>query len=245
MLQVLLLFGVGTIAGFVNVMAGGGSSLTVPALIFLGLDGATANGTNRIAILVQNVFAITGFQQNKRNEFAESFKLALLTLPGAIIGALVAVSIQDVWFKRILSVVILFVIISMFLPRPSGQNTDSRQNKIALYLGLFGAGFYGGFIQIGVGFILMAVLFHLAKFDLLRVNVYKVFIIFLYTLPALAVFIFSGKINWLWGLVLSAGNGLGGWLGAHLASKRGESVIRIVLICVLLLMGAKLLLTTL
>ncbi len=241
MVHILLLFSVGLIAGFINVMAGGGSSLTVPALIFLGLDGATANGTNRIAILIQNIFAMTGFQQNKRNEFASSFKMALLTLPGAILGAIVAVTIQDVWFKRILSVVIIFVIVSMFLPRPSAENKPSDStNKFLLFLALFVAGFYGGFIQVGVGFILMAILFHLAKFDLVRVNVYKVFIIFLYTIPALAVFIVSGKINWMWGLILSVGNGLGGWIGAHVTSKKGEKIIRIVLIFVLLIMVIKL-----
>ncbi len=242
MMHVLLLFAVGILAGFINVMAGGGSSLTLPALIFLGLDGATANGTNRIAILVQNLFAMTGFQQNKRNEFKESFKLGLLTLPGAIIGAFVAVSINDVWFKRILSAVIIFVIISLFLPRP--QNTiqsNKTDNKWFLYLSLIAAGFYGGFIQVGVGFIMMAILFHLAKFNLVRVNVYKVFIIFLYTIPAILVFMISGKINWIWGLVLSAGNGLGGWIGAQVSSKKGDKVVRLVLILVLLLMVVKLL----
>ena len=241
MLHVLLLFAVGLLAGFINVMAGGGSSLTLPALIFLGLDGATANGTNRIAILVQNIFAMTGFQQNKRNEFKESFKLGILTLPGAIIGAFVAVSIQDVWFKRILSIVIIFVIISLFLPRPQSNSlTEKTSKKWALYLSLVAAGFYGGFIQVGVGFIFMAILFHLAKFNLVRVNVYKVFIIFLYTIPAIIVFMLSGKINWIWGLILSAGNGLGGWIGAHVSSKKGDKIVRIVLIMVLLFMAGKL-----
>lgn len=241
MLQALLLFGVGIFAGFINVMAGGGSSLTLPALIFLGLDGATANGTNRIAILIQNLFAMAGFQQHKRNEFASSFKLSLFTLPGAIIGAVVAVTIQDVWFKRILSIVIIFVIMSMFLPRPSkAVKPSDSSNKVGLYLALFGAGFYGGFIQVGVGFIFMAILFHLAKFDLVRVNVHKVFIIFLYTIPAIAIFIISGKINWVWGIILSVGNGLGGWIGAHVSSKKGEKVIRIILIAVLIMMVIKL-----
>lgn len=238
MLQIISLFFVGLIAGFMNVLAGGGSSLTLPALILLGLDGATANGTNRIAIIIQNIFAVSGFQQNKKNEFGNSFKFALFTLPGAIIGAVVAVNIQDIWFKRILSLVIVFVIISMFLPRPAEQK-NQKVNKSLLYLALFGVGFYGGFIQVGVGFILMATLFHLAKFDLVRVNVYKVFIVLIYTLPALLVFILSGNVNWLWGLILAAGNGLGGWLGAHVTVRRGEKVIKFVLIVALLIMIAK------
>ncbi len=164
----------------------------------------------------------------------------MFTLPGALVGAFVAVNIQDLWFKRILSVVIVFVIISLFLPRPQKQSTDSV-NKFYLYLALFGVGFYGGFIQVGVGFILMATLFHLAKFDLVRVNVYKVFIVLIYTLPALVVFIASGNVNWLWGVILAAGNGLGGWLGAHVTVRKGEGLIKIVLMLALLLMIAKML----
>ncbi len=240
MLQIISLFFIGLIAGFMNVLAGGGSSLTLPALILLGLDGATANGTNRIAIIIQNIFAVSGFQQNKKNEFGNSFKFALFTLPGAIIGAIAAVNIQDIWFKRILSLVIVFVIISMFLPRPTEQK-NKMVKKPLLYLALFGVGFYGGFIQVGVGFILMATLFHLAKFDLVRVNVYKVFIVLIYTLPALLVFIFSGNVNWLWGLILAAGNGIGGWLGAHITVRKGEKVIRTVLIIALLIMMIKML----
>ncbi len=242
MIQAVALLIVGIFAGFINVMAGGGSSLTLPALILLGLDGATANGTNRIAIIVQNIFAITGFQQNKRNEFSGSLKLSLLTLPGAVLGAVAAVTIHDLWFKRILSVVIILVIVSMFMPRPSSPSGKMTQkNKWGLYLAMFGAGFYGGFIQVGVGFILMAVLFHLAKFDLVRVNVYKVFIVLIYTLPAIAIFIASGKINWIWGIILSVGNGLGGWIGAHVTVKKGEKIIRIVLVVVLFMMSLRLL----
>ncbi len=240
MLQIISLFFVGLIAGFMNVLAGGGSSLTLPALILLGLDGATANGTNRIAIIIQNIFAVSGFQQNKKNEFSNGLKFALFTLPGAIAGAIFAVNIQDIWFKRILSLVILLVIISMFLPRPTEQK-NKKVKKSLLYLALFGVGFYGGFIQVGVGFILMATLFHLAKFDLVRVNVYKVFIVLIYTLPALFIFILSGKVNWLWGLILAAGNGLGGWLGAHVTVRKGEKVIRLVLVIALLILMVKML----
>ena len=94
--KVLLLFGVGTMAGFINVMAGGGSSLTLPALIFLGLDGAMANGTNRVAIMLQNFFAVLSFRKRKFHQYHRSFQLTLMTLPGAIIGALLAVNITDV-----------------------------------------------------------------------------------------------------------------------------------------------------
>jgi len=238
----ILLFFVGLIAGFINVTAGGGSTLTLPFLIFLGLDGAMANGTNRLAIIIQNIFAVTGFQKGKNNEFGESFKLALLALPGAIAGAVMAVRVSDPIFRHILSGVIIFVIVTMFLPRPSTGSISqkSAKQKTLLYLAMFGIGFYGGFIQAGVGFLLMAVLYRLAGLKLVRVNAYKVFIVLIYTVPAITVFIVAGKIDWLMGLVLAAGNAGGGWFSSQLQLKKGDKPIRYLLILLLLFLSVKL-----
>ncbi len=114
--SILILFGTGLIAGFMNVTAGGGSTLTLPALIFLGLDSATANGTNRIAILLQNVSAVYSFKQENYKQFDISLKLSLLTLPGSILGALLAIKISDELFQKILAVVMIGIIISMVIP---------------------------------------------------------------------------------------------------------------------------------
>ncbi len=237
----ILLLLMGIIAGFVNVMAGGGSALTLPLLIFLGLDGGTANGTNRLAILIQNIFAVWGFKREQYSEFKQSTYFAFATLPGALVGAFTAVQITDYWFKKILALVIIFVIISLVLPRPARAKNESRKNGLGLYLALFGIGFYGGFIQAGVGFILMAVLVYLARLDLVRVNMHKVFIVLIYTIPALAIFAFTGKVDWLFGIALAAGNGLGGWLAARIAVKKGEKTIKIVLMLVFALMAIRLL----
>jgi len=104
--NLLLLFGMGIIVGFINVNAGGGSSLTLPMLIFLGLDGILANGTNRVAIFVQNVFAVASFRKREFHEFKLSGKLSLLTLPGAVIGSILATKISGVLFERMLGVVL-------------------------------------------------------------------------------------------------------------------------------------------
>jgi len=240
--ELLLLFAIGAMAGFINVMAGGGSTLTLPILIFLGLDGATANGTNRVAILIQNIFAVWGFHQKNYSRFKLSLKYALFTLPGAIIGAVVAVQIGDVLFKRLLSLVIVLVVISMLLPRPRENAEGDGPAQGWLYLALFGIGFYGGFIQAGVGFLLMAALFHLARINLVQVNMHKVFIVLIYMIPALAIFAYNGHVDWLVGLVLAAGNASGGWLSARISVKRGEGLVRAVLMLALLLMAFKLLL---
>lgn len=230
-------------AGIINVGAGGGSSLTLPALIFLGLDGATANGTNRIALLIQNIFAIWGFQQEKLNEFRVSLKYAAFTLPGAVIGAIAAVRISDRSFQAILAIIMILIVISMFIPRAVNNHAyqiPSFKRRVALYAALFGIGFYGGFIQVGVGFIIMATLYHLASLALVKVNVHKVFMVLIYTIPALAVFIASGKVAWLPGFALAAGNGLGGWLSARISVKKGEKFIKIILAVALCLIAYKL-----
>ncbi|MGD9347039.1 MAG: sulfite exporter TauE/SafE family protein [Candidatus Aminicenantes bacterium] len=237
-----LLFGVGTIAGFINVNAGGGSTLTLPTLIFMGLDAALANGTNRVAIFIQNIFAVASFQKRKEYPFKTSFVLALYTLPGAILGAIVATRVSDILFQRLLGMVLIFVVLSMFFSR-GYTNNNTNQGKThqwPIYPALFGIGFYGGFVQAGVGFLIMAALYHLLRLDLVRVNMHKVFIILIYTFPALLVFAATGNVHWVYGLVLAAGNALGGWWGAHAAVRGGERVIRIILAIAILIMALKL-----
>lgn len=245
-IKVLVLFGVGTIAGFMNVMAGGGSSLTIPALIlFMGLEGAMANGTNRVAVALQNVFAILSFRKREVHDFKNSFQLSVFTLPGAIAGAFFANITPNAWFKRILAIV-LFVIVCSMLLSPSQKNesqkTTARGRKTwFIYPVMLGIGCYGGFIQIGVGFLFMAALYHILRLDLVYVNMHKVSIILVYTVPALLIFMWYGNVNWEYGLCLAAGNAFGAWWGAHFAIKGGEKVIRYILALAILIMSAKLL----
>jgi uncharacterized membrane protein YfcA len=102
-------------------------------------------------------------------------------------------------------------------------------------------GFYGGFIQVGVGFIIMAALNYLLKFDLVHVNMHKVFIVLVYTVPALLIFILTGSVNWLFGISLAAGNAIGGWWAAKASVKKGDKLIKVVLIIAILIMSFKLL----
>lgn len=244
MLKLLLLFGVGSLAGFINVMAGGGSTITLPTLIFLGLESSIANGTNRVALLIQNISAILSFRQEKYHKFRLSIKLALFTLPGAIVGSIFATQISDELFQKILACVLIWIIISMFLRKmnqKNSQNGQPHQNSWLIYPAMFGIGFYGGFIQAGVGFLFMASLYHLLKFDLIRVNMHKVFIVFIYTIPVLLVFFLTDNVDLKFGLTLGAGNAFGAWWSAKLSVKKGEGIIRIILIAAILIMALKLL----
>ncbi|HQU72958.1 MAG TPA: sulfite exporter TauE/SafE family protein [Calditrichia bacterium] len=244
-LQILLLFGVGTLAGMINVMAGGGSALVLPVLIFLGLDAGTANGTNRVALLVQNFAAIWSFRRRNVSALRQSLKLGLWTLPGGILGVIVAVKISNDWFENILGVVLIFVVLSMVFSSKLNRGTlppgTEEEPRWWIYPAMLGVGFYGGFIQVGVGFIIMAALFYFVTSDLVRVNFYKVSVVLLYTLPVLGVFILNGKVDWPVGLALAAGNSFGAWWSARLAVKKGDKLVRLVMILALIIMALKLL----
>jgi len=240
--QLVLLFVFGVIAGILNVNAGGGSVLSLPMLLFLGLDGAIANGTNRIAILFQNISAIISFRNENHSKFKLSFKLALFTLPGAIIGAYSAINISNAVFEKILAAVMIGVIITMLLPRKTIVAVEelTKKQNFYVYLAMFGVGFYGGFIQVGVGFLLMASLHYLMKQSLIKVNMHKVFIVLIYTIPALLIFIFSGNVDWGYGFLLAGGNMLGAWWGVKFSIKGGDKFIKIILIIAVSLMSLKL-----
>lgn len=241
-LEILILFCVGLLAGVINVMAGGGSSLTLPALIFMGLDSAAANGTNRIGILLQGIFSTLSYRKENVSEIEKSIKLSLLTLPGAVLGALLALKISNEWFDRILGLVMIGIIVSMLIPQSKLEiSTGGERKSWLIYPVMFAIGFYGGFIQVGVGFLIMAALYHLLRIDLIRVNMHKVFITMIYTVPTLLIFIWSGNVDWLLGLSLAAGNGIGGWWAVRFSVRGGERVIRYVMVLAIFIIALKLL----
>ena len=243
-LKLILLFVVGSIAGFINVNAGGGSTITLPVLIFLGLESAIANGTNRIGILLQNIFAVLSFRQQEVHHFQSSVLLALCTLPGAIFGAYFSIRISNEWFQRILAIVMIGIVFSIIFTHKNNNYQsiiNLNERKWLIYPALFGIGFYGGFIQVGVGFILMAALYHILKISLVYVNMHKVFIISLYTIPVLCFFIRTGNVDWVYGLSLAAGMAIGSWWGAKVVVKGGEKIIRYILAGAIILMSIKLL----
>lgn len=243
-IKLLLLFGAGSIAGFINVMAGGGSTITLPILILLGLDPSLANGTNRIGILGQTSSAVVSFRQEKFHDFKLSLKLTAFTLPGAVAGAAIAIRISDELFQKILACVLIGITITLFLRRTNrerAQETQARKSSWLIYPVMMAIGFYGGFIQVGVGFMLMASLYHLMRLSLVRVNMHKVFIIFIYTIPAFLVFLVSGNVEWKFGLTLAVGMAFGAWWAAKISVKKGEKIIRPILGLALLWMALTLL----
>ena len=236
---------IGIIAGFVNVMAGGGSLLSVPVMVFMGMPGPVANGTNRIAILAQNLAATITFFKRGLSDFKLSVTLSLCAIPGAIAGAYAGTRLEGLWFNRILALIMIGVMVIMTFREKPGEelpgNGEKPGNLLAGHFLMVLVGCYGGFIQIGVGFIIMAVLNRVMGLNLVRVNMYKTFIIMNYTLAALVVFAFRVDILWIPGFCLALGNSIGGWLGASYTIRKGEHAIKIVLNIVLTIFIIKLL----
>jgi len=240
-----LLFGVGAVSGVLNVLAGGGSLLTLPVLLFLGLPAGVANGTNRIGILAQNIVAVGSFRRSGHLPMKIALVCTPAALVGSILGAELAVDIGDAAFRRILAVVMLGVCVLMVVDptrRLKFEQAHLGPLRIAALAGTFlVVGFYGGFIQAGVGFLIIAgLLVH--GMDLVRINAVKVFVVGVFTVSALAVFIIHGQVDWGLGLALAAGNSVGGWLGARLAVAKGHDWIRKLVLVVVVLFAARLLL---
>jgi hypothetical protein len=256
------LFAAGLVAGALNVVAGGGTFLTLPLLIFAGLPPTVANGTNRVAILVQNVGAVWGFDRHKVLERSLVPWTALPSIVGAVLGSWAALVVGDENFQRALA--LLMVVISLWTlwdpigrlarrrrlaaaggtvrsvagspPTPdawTGVAPLDRRGKWLLAAAFFAVGVYGGFVQAGVGFLILAATTW-AGLDLVRGNALKVLVVLAYIPLSLAIFAWQGKVVWGLGLVLAAGHLAGAFLGVHLTVLKGHRWIqRVVTIAVI------------
>ena len=237
LLHTVLLFGTGICAGFINTVAAGGSLLALPMLIFLTSDPTLANGTNRIAIFFQNLSAIMGFRRKGVSDFRYGILLAVPAAIGAWIGAKIAIGTDAALFQFILAGVML-VMLTLTLLNPTARLKDriegSRASKIIAIVVFFFIGIYGGFIQAGVGLLIITSLRLLTGMDLIRTNAIKVFVIFCYTVVALSTFIMNKQVDWTLGVTLAIGNATGAWIGSHWAVEKGDKWIKVVLVVTVL-----------
>lgn len=242
--KVLLLFAVGAVAGFLNVLAGGGSFLTLPVLIFMGLPPTVANGTNRVAIFMQNVVAVKKFHDYRVFPLRFALLVVLPAVFGSILGAYSATIIADAVFKKILA--LLMVGITLLSMSDTTRGLEKREVKITgfrwvlIILIFFAIGFYGGFVQAGVGFLILSAMV-LTGFDFVEANAVKVFVILIFTVFALIIFTLQHKVNYLWGLVLGCGNVLGAYTAAAAAVKKGNRFVQKVVFAAIVVMALKLL----
>ncbi|PSJ46969.1 sulfite exporter TauE/SafE family protein [Zobellella taiwanensis] len=218
--EILLLLAAGVLSGFINVMSAGGSLLTLPLLMFMGLDSATANGSNRVGIVLQNLTAIGQYHRAGFRDLRLGLKLSLPAVAGALLGAWVAIWLDERLFQWILILVMAGCALMMLAPTPAGLSTrplDEGHLGPRVYLALAVIGLYGGFIQVAVGILFITLLYRVLHIDLVQVNRLKVLIVLVYMIPALAIFVAGGKVAWSYGLVLALGSMLGAWCGARLS----------------------------
>ena len=240
----VLLIGVGFVVGFINTVAGGGSLISLPVLIFLGLPPSVANGTNRVAVVIQTALGTAGFKSKGVSTFPFNIYLGVSALVGAIIGAYIAVDIKGETFNKILAIImIVVVLIIMFKPKMKLEELQERITGKYLWVGIiafFFFGIYGGFINAGLGFIIILFLHYVNQLTLVRANATKVAVVFIYTLSALAVFALNDKVNWKVGLILAIGNGTGAWLASRVSVNKGDGFIKTFLVVMVVIMAIKL-----
>ncbi len=217
---IFLLSFTGFLAGGINTVAGGGSNLTLPVLMILGLPADIANGTNRISITLQCLVGLAGFDKHDTLDRPAIIPILIPTIIGGLCGAIAAALIPNLYLKPVLLGTILTMALLILIkpeviaPPPGTQNLTPDQNRRAWW-GLFAAGVYGGFVQAGVGFILLATLAGGLRYDLLRANALKTACALAFTSVALIVFIIFDQVWWVPGLILAAGS----MTGAHFAVK--------------------------
>jgi uncharacterized membrane protein YfcA len=228
----------GVVVGFINTLAGGGTIITVSLMLFLGLPAGTANGTNRIAVIFQNLVAVLSFRKQKILDMHKGSLFAIPTTVGSVIGALVATNFSEGLLEKCIAFVMLLMLFFLIYKperwlkgRPELQNKPLSLFQIVIYLLI---GFYGGFIHMGVGFFILAGLVISSGYDLVHANAIKNLIVLIYSPFALAIFMINGQVDYKTGLILSTGNVLGAWIATRYAVKWGTNFVRWVLVIFIL-----------
>lgn len=237
------LFATGLVAGALNVIAGGGSFLTLPVLIFIGLPPTVANGTNRVGILLQNTGAVWGFARHRVLDWRWASWAAAPAVLGAGLGTWAALEVEEAAFRKILALLMVVVSLWTLLDPLKRWRAEAGERPLRKSLGVavafFAVGVYGGFVQAGVGFFVLATT-TFAGLDLVRGNAVKVLTILLFTVLSLAIFAQQGKVEWLPGLVLAAGTVMGGQVGVHLTVLKGHRWVKTVVTVAILVFAVKL-----
>ncbi len=243
-IEIIALIVAGLFVGFINTLAGGGSIISLSLLMFLGLPAGVANGTNRIAIMIQNIIATTSFKQQKVLEVRKTFMLGIPAIIGSLLGAWIAVDLSEKVLKTAMAIIMLFMLVFiLYNPKKMLSGNDLLQNRkvnLKNIIIFFLIGVYGGFIQVGVGYILLTALILSVGYSLVKANAAKVMIVLMYLPFSLVIFILNDQVNWKYGLIMAIGSIIGAFIASRLAVKKGVNFIRYVIIAVILLTASHL-----
>lgn len=239
-----LLIAAGFIAGIVNTIAGGGSFLTLPALMWVcGMDAKIANGTNRVAILLSSATATATFHRHGHLDKSLALRLAIPTLLGVPIGALLAIRLPPDAFRPIFGILFLAMALVLIVNPKRLTEKSELLPQLRHFISpiFFCIGIYVGFIQAGMGILLLLSMSLVRSGDLVGANAVKNLIGFTVTFAAMLFYVFYGQVAWLPGLLMAVGNLLGGILGARLAIRKGNRLVMIFLVVVMVATGIQLL----
>jgi uncharacterized protein len=224
----------GIFVGFINTLSGGGSVISLSLLLILGLPANIANGTNRISIFFQTLSSVGSFSRQKMFTDLRPVWLGIPATIGAILGAYLAVDVNTRVIEIAMAAAMVIMLIFLFYKPDKWlkENPGLLSGRVRWWqLGIFFAvGFYGGFIQVGVGYFLLMALVLGVGYDLVKANAVKNLIVFFYAIFALLVFIIDGKVNYFYGVILSVGSMIGAILASYLAVKKGAGFIRAVIL---------------
>lgn len=251
---ILGLFLAGAGAGVINTVGGGGSILTLPALIFLGgLDSVSANGTNRLGIIFQNLMALWQFRKGGVRQDNLAIRLTIIALPGAFLGSMLAANIPDETFRPLLAWMMLgLLLLVLFKPKPKLlKDTEGVVDPLRgaplgkrMWLGvtIFVIAVYMGFLQAGGGIMVLVALGWFLRMDLVLGNYVKLFMILCTNVLSFGVFLFNGTpIYWVAGIMVFAGQISGAYMGSWIALEKGEGWMKAILAVSILASSAKLL----
>ena len=240
--EAVLVVAAGFVSGVVNTLAGGGSLLTVPLLVLIGVPGTFANGTNRVAVLVQSIVGAWRFRAEGVSGFRHVLPVLVPLLVGSALGAYGVAHLDDASFERMFGVVMLLLLVpALFPPRVAAAGPGrGRMGSLVSAITFFTIGLYGGSFQAGVGLFLVLALARTGH-DLVMANSVKMVAVAAFTAIATAIFVYEGQVYWAPAILLSVGTGLGAALGARIAVRGGERVIRRALVAAVIALAGKML----
>jgi len=240
--DVIVLLVTGVMVGFINTLAGGGSIISLSVLMIMGLPPVVANGTNRVAIMIQTLTAVTSFKKQNVLDHRKALVLAIPASVGSLIGAWVAVDIDEKVFEKAFAVIMLIMLVFiLYKPQKYLYGSKELQKKttsIWQIIIFFFIGMYGGFIHVGVGYFLLAGIVLCAGYDLVKANAIKVTIALAFTIVAFLVFLFEQEIWWLHGLIMAAGTIAGALIASRMAVARGVNFVRWVIVVLIIVFSA-------
>jgi uncharacterized membrane protein YfcA len=231
----------GAIAGVINTLAGSGSLVTLPMLVFLGLPADVANGTNRVGVLLQNVVGIAVFRRGGYSQSAGSCWIIVPSVVGALLGAAIATVLDKSSMELAIGVVML-IMLGVLISNPKRwlrekSEAISGRPGIGVILLFFVIGIYGGFIQAGVGVLLLSGLVLASGYSLNHANMIKLTIVLLMAVIALPVFVYYNQVDWGLGALMAIGQAIGAWAAANYATRIPDAnlwVRRLLIVIVLI-----------